>query len=300
MGFIRKTRGRRQRQRQKPDFFGPIGFDVSDIYTLGALIDTKSVNSCSIETYSIIGKPNLVGKKITSEALSYNSIYKLIKKFMARSDDKSGPGVVYSKICSNSELEPVGFLVMKKLQGGALCISKARYTRGRRIGQGNQASTKDALYIAKEDSDQVIKKLTGEGRGLDEIYESIVAEIKFTIKAGELGVGPKINYAQIRSNLQMQPVGYLVMDRISGSYIKQADVLPRRKVIKKLIDKLYDAGINHGDMHNRNIILDDDGRIYIIDYGSATEFVEGDRDYVVNITQEVGEAHSMYRPIYIN
>jgi predicted unusual protein kinase regulating ubiquinone biosynthesis (AarF/ABC1/UbiB family) len=90
------------------------------------------------------------------------------------------------------------------------------------------------------------------------------------------------------------------MDRITGSYIKQADVIPRRGEIKKLLDKLYDAGINHGDMHNRNIILDDDGRIWIIDYGSATEFEGSDRDYVVNITQELGDPHSMYRPIYVN
>ena len=291
-----------RRVGQKPDFFGPIGFNVTDIYTLGSLIETKTVANCSIETYTIVGKPNLVGKRITSETASYNSIYKLIKRFIALSDDKSGPGVVYSKICSNPAFEPVGFLVMKTLQGGALCNSKARYTRGKRIGQGDQATNKDTLYIAKENSDLIIKQLSGAGRNLDEIYKSIVAEIKFTIKAGELGVGPKIIFAQIRSDLKRQhPVGYLVMDRITGSYIKSADVLDNRKVIKNLLDKLYDAGINHGDVHNRNIILDDDGRIWIIDYGSATPFTAGEeRDYVVNITQEIGDPHSMYRPIYIN
>ena len=295
MPFIRKTR----RQKQPSDIFGPIGFDVSDVYTLGSLVDAKTEAACVVETYTIIGKSTLLGKRITGA--SYNRIYKLINKFIARSDDKSGPSVVYSKICSNSAFEPVGVLVIKKLQGGALCNSKARYTRGKRIGQGDQASDKDALFVAKENEDLLIKQLVGTGSTMDEIYKSIVSEIKFTIRAGELGVGPKIIFSQIRSDMHLQPVGYMVMDRITGSYIKQADVIRHGSIIKKLLDKLYDGGINHGDVHNRNIILDDDGRIYIIDYGSAMPFTTGEeRDYVVNITQEIGDPHSMYRPIYIN
>jgi len=302
-GFYRKRRHTHRNNKREA-----VGFDSSDIYALGSLVETKEAVGCVIETYNE-ARGKLLVKKITCGSVSeYNKIYKLMKKFLDRSDDKSGPQVVYSKICSDSEYKPVGFLVLKKLQsGGVLCKSSVRYTKGAQIGAKDQASMDDTLYVAKEDEDLLIKRLVGNSEAdFGENYETIFNEINFTIKAGNLGVGPKVHLAQIVSDMKLRPIGHLVMDRIRGTYIKRSQVQEHRAEIKLLLDKLYDGGISHGDTHNRNIILGSVGnsekkRIWIIDYGSAESAnPEWARDYIVYITQESGDPHRMYDKMYVN
>jgi hypothetical protein len=303
----RKTRRQKPRRDIKREV---VGFDISDIYNIGSLIETKNAFGCVITTYNESSNKLLV-KKITSEsedlATGYNKIYRLMKKYIERSDNKSGPQVVFFKICSGEKYTPCGFLVIKKLQtGGSLCNKTTRYTKGLQIGAKDQASMNDTLYIANEDEDLIIKRMVGSSENFGENYETIFNEIKFTIKAGELGVGPKIHFAQIDSDLNMRPIGHLVMDRIRGAYIKRSQVQVHRVEIKRLFDKLYDNGISHGDTHNRNIILgsvgnSDKEQIWIIDYGSAEEAnPDWDRDYVVYITQETGDPHRIYDKEYVN
>jgi tRNA A-37 threonylcarbamoyl transferase component Bud32 len=102
------------------------------------------------------------------------------------------------------------------------------------------------------------------------------------------------------------PVGYIVMERIIGKYLSEAEVRTHAVEIHKLIDILYDNGITHNDLHNRNILKGyteslqaKEPRIYIIDYGSSLigkpPIEQKKREYRIAITFEGGNTHRSYK-----
>jgi hypothetical protein len=136
----------------------------------------------------------------------------------------------FARICSDENLKPQAYLVKsaEPIKGGALCTAPA-YRMGKQIGVKEQMEqSEDSLYVDFNNRDIIIKKITGGGSpyskskipaDIGKIYVDIYTEIKLTMKAAALGVGPRILYSKICSDKNLKPVGYLVMERINGTYL---------------------------------------------------------------------------------
>jgi hypothetical protein len=264
-----------------------VGGSGSNTYNLGEKIGSNftienvvfSIFKDSTRADSVIIKkmtcntvnPDLVGK-------AYADMVKVI--MLAQHD---GPRVLFSKLCSDEKLRPVAYVVTTNAKkGGALCPDSSGWSLGAQVvGEGTVAESGNSLHLVEGVTGAVIKKLTGEADEYDdivpsdlaEIYTNIYKEIKLSIKAGLAGVGPSILHSQIGSENDFIPVGYMAMERIVGTYITEADFGQYKDELKVLVDKLYSNGIEHGDIHNQNILLGKAGdskfRAWIIDYGEA-------------------------------
>lgn len=79
--------------------------------------------------------------------------------------------------------------------------------------------------------------------------------------AGNIGVGPKVHGKTNR--------GY-IMNFIDGKPLsKVRNVGQYRNAVKAAVNALHKHGIGHMNLHEDNIIIGSDGKVYIIDYGSA-------------------------------
>ena len=102
------------------------------------------------------------------------------------------------------------------------------------------------------------------------------AEIKISRIAGELEIGPKVIMASKDKNNR----GILVMSRVEGVTLDKYHQRYRRSVtdefnqkvndsINRQTGRLLEAGVNHGDLHKGNVIVNNRGEVTIIDYGFA-------------------------------
>jgi len=240
------------------------------------------------------GDPDLVGK-------AYADMVKVIMKAKHETEG------LMIELCCDAALRPVAYIMVGADE--RFCPDSSGFNLGSRIGENDQVGESgNSLFI--NDESTVIKVLTGEVNEYDNIvpsdlgsiYSAIYKEIKISSKAGTIGVGPKILRSKISFGDDFIPIGYMAMERIYGSYVSETQIGEFREEIKGHIRSLYDNGIEHGDMHNRNILYGnvDSGvpRIWIIDYGSAylTEGIqeEFNRSYVVTLIRKSG-----YKPIVL-
>lgn len=263
-------------------------------------------------------------KKFTIENVVFSSAGPNVKKMTCNTVDPDLVGKAYAdmvkvimkakhetegltiEICCDAALRPVAYIVSGAAEG--LCPDSSGFNLGSRIGENDQVGESgNSIFI--NDESTVIKVLTGEADEYDDIvpsdlgsiYSAIYKEIKISSKAGTIGVGPKVIRSKISFGDDFIPVGYMAMERIYGSYVTETQIGEFREEIKGHINTLYDNGIEHGDMHNRNVLygnVDGAARIWIIDYGSAdlTDGVydEAKRSYVVTLITKSG-----YKPIQL-
>lgn len=126
-------------------------------------------------------------------------------------------------------------------------------------------------------------------------------ESEIAKRAGEIGVGPKVHAAFVCRRPDPQyggrsvRVGIIVMDALSKGLFDVADRV-RKKALKdvpRLLGALHAEGILHGDAHEGNVMLDDAGRVFIVDYGFSTLVSElqahdlNDRDAASSAFDEV-------------
>ena len=93
-----------------------------------------------------------------------------------------------------------------------------------------------------------------------------INEVKIQNKAYELGIAPKI--------FSSGP-GYIEMEFIKGlvieEYLKKINI-NRESIMAKVSNAenlLYNNGIDHRDFTGENIMITDDEKVIIIDYGSS-------------------------------
>lgn len=284
-----------------------------DIYNLGSELSNivEPETNCIITTYNELNEPSLIITRyvyktspstLKNLAADYNKLY---TRVLSIHDP------LYRTICCNDNYEPAGFVVSKKPQSaGALCTySEKAYIQGQQIGKDDQGGQDaDSLYLEQSDNSLIIKRLTGEGdKNPGNAFRAIYSEIKLTKKAAQEKVAPEVIYTTIVSEANLMPVGYIVMERIIGKYLSETEVRTHATEIHKLIDTLYDNGITHNDLHNRNILKgytestlhEKEPRIWIIDYGSALigkpPIEKAKREYRVAITFEGGNTHRSYK-----
>ena len=285
-----------------------------DIYNLGSELSSTVESNCIITTYNELKNPELIITRyvykttpttLKSLAADYNKLYTRLNATQA----------LYKTICCNDNYEPAGFVVSKKPQSaGALCsYSETAYIQGQQIGKDDQGGQdEDSLYLEKSDTSLIIKRLTGEGdKNPGNAFRAIYSEIKLTKKAAAAAaataVAPAVVYTTIVSDANLMPVGYIVMERIMGKYLSETEVRENADEIHRLIDILYDNGITHNDLHNRNILKGytestlhaKEPRIWIIDYGSSLigkpPIEKSKREYRIAITFEGGNTHRSYK-----
>jgi len=270
----------------------PICTTKNDIYTIDKYLgDEETEDGYTINLYSVVDNDLLTIKKKIGNGGTLSSIGQMYAHMY--SWIKNSSNVIFARICSDDNLKPVAFIVVEDEmnnapnnvpKGGALCDMNRKYLMGKQIGAKEQMEqSEDSLYIDFNDNNIIIKKITGGGsphshsnnpNDIGKVYIDIYTEIKLSMKAANINVGPRILYSKICNDKNLKPVGYLVMERIHGRYLNENEVTIEKLAIRNLIDKLYDAGINHGDLHNRNImkgntLSDPTERIWIIDYGDA-------------------------------
>jgi hypothetical protein len=280
-----------------------------DVYKAEQMIGSETLYGYPVTHYSVVDHPELVIKKATckhteSSLSSLGKAYADMYVWITMIKDRK-----FARICSDENLKPQAYLVVEgvaavaAIKGGALCEAPA-YRMGKQIGIKEQMEqSEDSLYVDFNNRDLIIKKITGGGSpyskskspaDIGKIYIDIYTEIKLTMKAASLGVGPRIVYSKICSDKNLKPVGYLVMERINGTYLRKDQIEQNALEIRTLIDNLYDARIEHGDLHNRNILIgstpsNPEPRIWIIDYGDAylMKPSQTERRYVVSYMSEI-------------
>ena len=307
---LQKTRSIKAKQAQKTRVPSKIiARNPLDIYNLGSELSStvEPETNCIITTYNELKNPELIITRyvykttpttLKSLASDYNKLY---TRLLATQEP------LYKTICCNDNYEPAGFVVSKKPQSaGALCsYSEKTYIQGQQIGKEDQGGQdEDSLYLEKSDNSLIIKRLTGEGdKNPGNAFRAIYSEIKLTKKAAA-AAAPAVVYTTIVSDANLMPVGYIVMERIMGKYLSETEVRENADEIHRLIDILYDNGITHNDLHNRNILKgytesEQEPRIWIIDYGSALigkpPIEKSKREYRIAITFEGGNTHRSYK-----
>lgn len=122
---------------------------------------------------------------------------------------------------------------------------------GQKIGQGGQG----AVY--KHGSNRVVK--------VSNISNRAIQEYEMAKVAGNLNIGPKV-YGSNRNATKF----WYFMNYVNGTPLKN---IKNKSCYKKhvyyVVDKLHKAGIAHLDLHEDNIMIGMNGKVYIIDYGSA-------------------------------
>jgi hypothetical protein len=196
---------------------------------------------------------------------------------------------------------PIPGLLAAPPQGTLAQNLRNSWIPGAQIGQADQiGESEDPLFIASDPA-FIIKTLTGAGvphsltdvpSDIGKTFADIYMEIKMTMRAATIGVGPAVPFAKICSGPTFKPIGHIVMERIKGRYVNKDQIKANRGPIADLITTLYENRITHGDLHNRNIMYgttrsNPEPRMWIIDYGTATQTRPAeDREYTISIISD--------------
>jgi serine/threonine protein kinase len=113
------------------------------------------------------------------------------------------------------------------------------------------------------------------------------------------------NIAQIHDSGIHQGIYYYAMDLIEGmqldEYVKQQNlkipqILELMKTICQAIQHAHQNGVIHRDLKPSNIIVTEEGQPYIVDFGLAKSFLEGDTAQTVSINGEAAGTPAYMSP----
>ena len=116
-----------------------------------------------------------------------------------------------------------------------------------------------------------------------QFYLPVEREMKFLAELQDIRSEVKIPKPYLSANYENDKgVKFLMMERIHGQNIKKilegAGKLPKnfkveefRQKMKDFLDKMHEANIYHRDLHEGNVMLTEEGEIFVIDFGSATK-----------------------------
>jgi tRNA A-37 threonylcarbamoyl transferase component Bud32 len=110
------------------------------------------------------------------------------------------------------------------------------------------------------------------------IPQSNLHEIEFQNTAAELGHAPPIYKVD-----KINDMFHITMKRIHGTCLADiSEISPEIwNCIRYIIDELYEYGIEYVDINPFNFILDENQRLWIIDFGHAKQTIEGSKDWFI-------------------
>lgn len=128
------------------------------------------------------------------------------------------------------------------------------------------------LYLQKElDKKMIVKERVSKGYRIPEIDEKIRKnrtrhELKLLSRARQAGIQTPKAWSPNKYNI--------VMDYIEGFRVKDVfndlETKERKKLCREMGDiiaKLHENGMIHGDLTTSNMILDKNGKMFLIDFG---------------------------------
>ena len=161
------------------------------------------------------------------------------------------------------------------------------------IGQGGFGITYEAEHMLLK-SKVCIKELYISGLNTRTLDETLSVDFhqkdsyqksirRFIEEAQKLQQFSHPNIVQVSDLFEDNNTAYMVMELIEGENLKQyvkrkgvLEWLEAEKITKQLLDaveQLHSKGLLHLDIKPENILIDQQGKITLIDFGSAKEFV---------------------------
>lgn len=166
------------------------------------------------------------------------------------------------------------------------CISKIEL-HANPIGEGGNA----IVYIPEEESLQTVCIKKGKEKP-QIIFNNIEEECEIQKTLKNIGVRTPLTILSFRIN---EKEDYFMMERINGYSIKDIlknnDLLPEKfdyqifcKSLDEQVDKMHKAfglvgGIYHRDLHEGNVLINEEGLPVIIDFGTAIRGSGSDNTY---------------------
>lgn len=138
----------------------------------------------------------------------------------------------------------------------------------------------------------------------DYTIQDFYREVEYQNKAHELGVSPEVIefYTDDKK-------GFIVMKKLDLSLhdvlqSMEFDPIKLSNQVINIIKKLHSNGIVHNDTHKNNFMFDKDGKLYIIDFGKASDLKnikDGNIDYkkAVDLFDDLENIPEIYN-IYIS
>jgi len=154
------------------------------------------------------------------------------------------------------------------------------------IGEGGNA----IIYASEEPSfSKVCLKKVKQKQQI--ICNDINEENDYQIKARKAGVRTPLSLISLKTDQG----DFMVMERIVGNSVKEIlkkEMLMPEKFDYKIfcesldlqISKMHFAGIFHRDLHDGNVMIDEEGLPVVIDFGTATEGSGSDYTYSESVS----------------
>jgi serine/threonine protein kinase len=174
-----------------------------------------------------------------------------------------------------------------KLQGGAFSLGKILGQGGFGITYlGSDVRLRRAVAI-KEFFPQGCSRCNGTvraGGGLT-VADFQSAKVRFLQEAQILAQFQHAGIVQVYASFEENNTAYMVMDFLKGKtllkLLEQSGPIPEREAISYIarvgeaLEVVHRANLLHRDVKPENIIVTDDGRVVLLDFGTAREFAGG-------------------------
>ena len=127
----------------------------------------------------------------------------------------------------------------------------------------------------------------------DKMFDIWRRGVSHASTAGDIGVGPRVYDAFVCAR-EGDYVGFIVMDVVKGATLEEwrdtrapVEVAKANEIALKKLERLHAAGIIHGDLHARNVIVVPHGSgggrvkdVFIVDFGMTRDVSQMRQDDV--------------------